>query len=290
MIARSVHDDSEDLPQVRRVFESLSFKWTPAFNLTQGQAVMVPFDWFFAINEFNGSSAGNCREEAVLQGICEIVERHVSSIISHEQRRVPKIHPESALDPLVVHMQDRYRQCGIRLHLSDFTLDTGIPTVGVLAYDPQTHPATSEIVWTAGTTPNPEKALSRALTEVAQSRLTQIHGAREDTTVADFRKRIGYERTKRMNRYWFSAAERRGFSEIPSFDTPDFLDDIALAQQRLREAGLSRMIVVNLTRETIGVPVVRVVVPGLEVFAMDQERIGRRCHEARDRRLSRSKP
>jgi ribosomal protein S12 methylthiotransferase accessory factor len=167
-IARSVHDDSEDLPHVRRIFESLPFKWTPAFNLTRGQAVMVPFDWFFAINEFNGSSAGNCREEAVLQGICEIVERHVSSIISHEQRRVPAIRPESAHDPLVISMLDRYRQCGIRLCLSDFTLDTGIPTVGVLAHDPQTHPEASEIVWTAGTASNPEKALSRALTEVAQ--------------------------------------------------------------------------------------------------------------------------
>jgi len=168
MIARSVHDDSDDWPHVQRIFESLCFKWTPAFNLTRGQAVMVPFDWFFAINEFNGSSAGNCREEAVLQGICEVVERHVSSIISHEQRRVPAIHPESAHDPLVVGMLNRYRQCGIRLHLSDFTLDTGIPTVGVLAYDPETHPDASEIVWTAGTTPSPEKALSRALTEVAQ--------------------------------------------------------------------------------------------------------------------------
>jgi ribosomal protein S12 methylthiotransferase accessory factor len=167
-IARSVHDASEDLPISRRIFESLSFKWTRAFNLTRGHPVLIPFDWFFGINEFNGSSAGNCREEAILQGICEIVERHVSSIISHAQLRVPAIRPESAQDPLVVDLLDRYRRCGIRVYISDFTLDTGIPTVGVLAYDPQTHPTMSEIVWTAGTTPCPEKALSRALTEVAQ--------------------------------------------------------------------------------------------------------------------------
>jgi len=92
-----------------------------------------------------------------LQGICEIVERHVSSIISHEQRRVTSIRPESARDPLVVDMLAKYRKCGIRLFLSDFTLDTGIPTVGVLAYDPQTHPQASEIVWTAGTTPSPKR-------------------------------------------------------------------------------------------------------------------------------------
>jgi ribosomal protein S12 methylthiotransferase accessory factor len=168
LIARSVHDASEDLPKIRPIFERLPFNWTWAFNLTQGHAVMIPFDWFFAINEFNGSSAGNCKEEAILQGICETVERHVSSIISHKQRRVPAIRPESAQDPLVVEMLAKYRRCGIRLFISDFTLNTGIPTVGVLAYDPQTHPQRSEIVWTAGTTPSPEKALSRALTEVAQ--------------------------------------------------------------------------------------------------------------------------
>ena len=44
----------------------------------------------------------------------------------------------------------------------------GIPSVGILAYDPSTFPEKSEIVWTAGTTPDPQKALSRALTEVAQ--------------------------------------------------------------------------------------------------------------------------
>jgi ribosomal protein S12 methylthiotransferase accessory factor len=52
--------------------------------------------------------------------------------------------------------------------MNDISSDTGIPSVSVLAYDPSTFPQMSEIVWTAGTTPNPHKALIRALTEVAQ--------------------------------------------------------------------------------------------------------------------------
>ena len=167
-IARSVHDDSDDLPASRRIFETLPFNWTWAFNLTRGSAVQLPFDWFFAINEFNGPSAGNCKEEAILQGICEIVERHVSSVISHGHLAVPGIRPETAEDSMVVDMLAKYRRCGIRLAVSDFTLAMGIPSVGVLAYDPTTFPDQSEIVWTAGTTPSPEKAFSRALTEVAQ--------------------------------------------------------------------------------------------------------------------------
>ena len=168
LIAKSVHDESQDLPITRKIFENLPLKWTWAYNLTRKEETLVPFDWFFAINEFNGPSAGNCVEEAISQGICEIIERHTSSVISHNQLKVPAIRADSATDSLVIEMIGKYRRIGVQLFVSDFTLDTGIPSVGVLAYDPATFPELSEIVWTAGTTPDPQKAFSRALTEVAQ--------------------------------------------------------------------------------------------------------------------------
>jgi ribosomal protein S12 methylthiotransferase accessory factor len=168
MIAQSVHDDSEDLDASKKIFENIPLKWTKAFNLTSNQEILIPFNWFYTINEFNGPSAGNCVEEALLQGISEIVERHVSSLVNHNRLKVPAVNLDSATDPMVVEMIKKYRRAGIKLYLSDFSLDTGIPSIGVLAYDPANFPEKSEIVWTAGTTPDPEKALSRALTEVAQ--------------------------------------------------------------------------------------------------------------------------
>ncbi|MBW2107616.1 MAG: YcaO-like family protein [Deltaproteobacteria bacterium] len=168
VIARSVHGTSEDLNNARQVFSRLPLQWTQATNLTRHEEVLIPFNWFFAINEFNGPSAGNCTEEALSQGICEVVERHVSSLVSRSKMKTPAIRLDSVTDPVVVDMLGKYRKNGVRLFASDFSLDTGIPSVGVLAYDPATFPDTSEIVWTAGTTPNPQKALSRALTEVAQ--------------------------------------------------------------------------------------------------------------------------
>lgn len=167
-IARSVHDETDAAERVRPVFEALPMRWTEGWNLTEGCSVMVPFDWFYAINAFNGPSAGNCTEEALVQGICEIVERHVCSLVSRNRIRVPAIRPQTATDPLVQDMLGKYERNGIRLVVSDFTLEMGIPTVGVLAWDPSTFPESSEIVWTAGTTPSPEKAFSRALTEIAQ--------------------------------------------------------------------------------------------------------------------------
>lgn len=168
MIADSVHDDSKDIDITRKIFEELPLKWTKGYNLTQGKEVIVPFNWFFMINEFNGPSAGNCGEEAISQGICEVVERHVSSIISHGKLSVPAVNPDSADDPMVMKMVENFRNAGIKLYISDFSMDMGIPSIGVLAYDPSTFSQKSEIVWTAGTTPDPQKALSRALSETAQ--------------------------------------------------------------------------------------------------------------------------
>ncbi|HUV50000.1 MAG TPA: YcaO-like family protein [Anaerolineae bacterium] len=168
MIAESVHDDSNELETTKKIFENIPLKWTRAYNLTQNKETLIPFNWFFTINEFNGTSAGNCAEEALIQGICEVVERHTSSIIGQNNLKIPSISADSATEPLVKEMIQKYRNAGIKLYISDFTLDLGIPTVGILAYDPSTFPEKSEIVWTAGTTPDPQKALSRALSEVAQ--------------------------------------------------------------------------------------------------------------------------
>ena len=168
IIAQSVHEDSIDLDRAHEVFSKVPLKWTWGYNLTRDEEILVPFNWFFAINEFNGPASGNCLEEAILQGICEVVERHVSSIISRNKLKTTAIDLGSVTDPLALELIQKYRKAGIKLYTSDFSLNTGIPTVGILAYDPSTFPEKSELVWTAGTTPNPQKALIRTLTEVAQ--------------------------------------------------------------------------------------------------------------------------
>jgi ribosomal protein S12 methylthiotransferase accessory factor len=168
LIALSVHDSSDEVQKAKGVFSRIPLRWTWAYNLAKEEEILIPFNWFYAINEFNGPSAGNCVEEALIQGICEIVERHVSSLVSRDKRKTPPIALNSITDPVALDMIRKYQKVGVKLFITDFTLDTGIPTIGALAYDPGTFPERSEIVWTAGTTPGPHKALIRALTEVAQ--------------------------------------------------------------------------------------------------------------------------
>jgi len=164
----SVHDRHSSVQLLEQLLDDIPMQWAWGTNVTQGTDVLIPFSWFFAINEFNGPSAGNTYEEAALQGICEIVERHVCSVVNNTRSATPRINPDSVQDAVGKELIDKFRKNNIELYLNDFSLDTGICTVAALAIDRSTFPGKSEIVYTAGTTPDPEKALIRAITEVAQ--------------------------------------------------------------------------------------------------------------------------
>lgn len=87
--------------------------------------------------------------------------------------------------------------------------------------------------------------------------------------------RLGYEGLKRLNAHWYAETEEKSFDGVESLDNDDILEDIDVMVRRLRRAGLEGVIVVDLTSE-MKVPVVRVVVPGLEAYAFDDERFGDR--------------
>jgi len=255
MIAQSVHDNSEDLIISRKIFEDLPLKWTKAFNLTRNQEILIPFNWFYTINEFNGPSAGNCVEEALSQGICEIVERHVSSIISHNHLKVPEIQVSSVSDPMVREMIEKFKKAGISIFISDFSLDMGIPSVGVLAYDPSTFPERSEIVWTAGTTPGPEKALSRALTEVAQ-----LAG---DFDTASRYVASGLPKLKRIEDADFiiNSGEKIDIQMLPELSNKNIKIEVEDCISALAKKGLE-VIVVDTMHPLLDIPAFYTIIPG----------------------------
>jgi len=254
-IAKSVHDESADLEAAEVIFKSLPLRWTGAWNLTREREVLVPIDWFYAINAFNGPSAGNCAAEALCQGICEVVERHVSSLVSRQRISTPRIDPGSATDGLLREMLGKYEKNGIRIYITDFTLDMGIPTVCVLAYDPATFPSRSEIVWTAGTTPNPEKALSRALTEVAQ-------------LAGDFNSGSNYVASglPKFTRladadYVIQAPGRVLLADLPDISNRNIRNEVAACVQELARRDFD-VLAIDTTHPKLGVPAFYTIVPG----------------------------
>ncbi|MDD1674883.1 MAG: YcaO-related McrA-glycine thioamidation protein, partial [Methanomicrobiales archaeon] len=253
-----------DLILPRGVDPDARIPWVEGFDIVRNETVLVPahavfhplhprFGRLFRTNT-NGLASGNVLEEAVFHGLAELIERDAWSLVEATKNTGPLV--RNVTDPLAAMLLEKFSAAGVEVRLRDITSDIGIPTFAAASDDLRLHdPALLTIGM--GTHTSARVAVLRALTEVAQSRLTQIHGAREDTNVADFRKSIGYERAKRINRHWFSENEGIDFGDVPSFESGDFLDDIMYAIGRLHKRGLNRVVVTDLTRAEIGVPVVR---------------------------------
>ena len=269
--------------------------WTEGFDIVNNEEVILPAHAVFHPlphnyrgpfrTTTNGLASGNTFEEAVFHALSEVIERDAWSLVEACRDTGPCV--TGITDPAILAMQEKFAKAQVEVRVRDITSDIGIPTMAAVADDVLLKDPMLLTIG-IGTHTSARIAVMRALTEVAQSRLTQIHGAREDTTLAELRKKMGYDRAKRINSYWFRDNGTEDYSGIRSSDTDDFRKDIENIIVALGKQGLDRVIVTDLTREEIGIPVVRVVVPGLEVFAMDPERRGERVKNAQDHRLSRS--
>ncbi len=253
-LARSLFDDSPEVQQAAALYQDWPLYFVPATNLTRGEALLLPFHWFYLIEEYNGPAAGNCLEEAILQGLCEVVERHVASVISHDRLMTPLIDPESVTDPVARDLLERFRNNGITVYLRDFSLDTGIPSVGALAFDPATFPQESEIVFTCGTTPDPAKSVIRALTEVAQ-------------LAGDFHRRTSYRPTLPKYEslaeaaYLMAEGPVAPLDSLPSLGHDNLAEEIRRCLAALDRLGLE-VLVVDVTHPELRLPAVYVLIPG----------------------------
>jgi ribosomal protein S12 methylthiotransferase accessory factor len=129
------------------------------------------------------------------------------------------------------------------------------------------------LVMGAGTHPSPQVAAVQALTEVAQRRAVRIQGATASEEREAFVQRIGYDRMKRLNREWFAPAASVDLASLPDLSNPTIGGDIRLVLAEL-DGKVERACVCELNRTKV--PVVRVIVPGLEVSSINKERVKRR--------------
>ncbi len=254
-LKKSIYDTRTPTELCLKFLEDLPLRWVKAWNITLGREQWVPIDWFYMINEYNGPASGNTLEEAILQGLCEVVERHVGSIVSNDMTVTPEIDMDSIHDPAAIELVNKFRANGIELFVRDISLDTGVPTVAVLAYDPSTFPERSEIVFTAGTTSNPEKSLCRALTEVAQ-------------LAGDFQSRTSYRPTLpkyaslEEAAYLMKSNGKRSILEMSNHDDNNIRVEIERCVAALSKTDL-HVLAINVTHPRLQVPAVYTIIPGV---------------------------
>jgi ribosomal protein S12 methylthiotransferase accessory factor len=237
-----------------------------------------PRRWMpFAIGT-NGLAGGNHFLEALGAALYEVVER--DAVACHRMAAGAGVHQmervilDTIHSPLVRDLLDRLRAAGIKPAVYDCATDSDVPCYLAVIYD--------ELLPNVGfyrgygAHLDPAIAMVRAITEAVQARVITIAGSRDDF----------FRRDQLVNRF---VSGKRGTDILESVpetvdarlrkdeSTDSFEGDIHVVLGKLARVGLNQVIVLDLSHEEIGIPVTRVIVPGLEGYMFDHYRPGHRA-------------
>ena len=276
--------DVHRLPKVhpRPVPPHQPLLWAEGYDLLQNARTWVPFEsvtlsfvhppghvaTFYTSS--NGLASGNHMLEAICHGLCETLERDAIALWLHEEgdelAKQRQLDLATVDDPLCRSILERLAAESVRVALWDVTSDSGIPTYACGIFDkPQ---------WRAkglflgyGTHLSPPVALLRAMTEAVQCRLAFIVGSRDDLPPAEYGTHASADTLLDLERQLQEPPPALDFRQRASLSTDTFEEDIATLLSALQRMGVESAVVVDLSLPEVGIPVVKMVVPGLEVEA-----------------------
>ena len=253
--------------------------WTPVWSLTQQRHRHLPTSMLYSmapeqrgpadlIADSNGCAAGNTLEEAIMQGFYELTERDAFAIWWYNRLRVPEVDLGSFEDDYLASAADNYGRYERDLWMLDVTSDIGIPTFVALSRRPDAE--TEDIIYGAGTHADARIAALRAICELNQC-LTWLPrpGSRDGQPMIDDPLALRWWKTARLAECsWLAPAEggplRQG-SEYPAPESEDMREDVEHCRALVEARGME-FLVLDQTRPDIGMPVVRVIVPGMRHF------------------------
>jgi len=252
--------------------------WVEGYDLIRQEACWVPaeivhtdytqpLDGYFLAGS-NGLASGNHLIEAIGSAICELVERDATALWNASGVRAKAqrtIDIDSVDDPDCRTLLAKYDKAGIVVRLWDVTTDIGIAAFICDIRDLSAgEPGRLRRFHGAGCHPDRAIALARALTEAAQTRLTYITGIRDDLLPSEYQEPASAEIVDALLDALRQEAEPGSYREVPSFAADDLAKDLRSELERLQSVGIDRVVVIDLSRPEFAIPVVRVVIPGLE--------------------------
>ena len=250
------HIEQED--SIIEELKNIPLQWAPSYNLTRKKNTLLP-SLYGEIVMSNGLAAGNTIEEAIIQGICEITERHVISEIEINKLNTPSINLDSIKNPMILQLINKYIEADMEIILKDFTLGMGIPTIGIIGYYSSSAEIAEVCYVDAGTHTDPIKALFRALTELPQC-IRNFSRRQTDEEKNKFSNQgiIFSGVVNKNNSFYLEESEKTiDFDSILNSACGDIKDEIDMATDVLARKGIE-IIVLNKTHPLLNIPVVRV--------------------------------
>jgi YcaO-like protein with predicted kinase domain len=242
--------------------------WVPAETVHLDTTLPPKTGCGYFLASSNGLASGNHLLEAISAGICEVVERDAVALWTARtlaDQGARRLDLASVDVPDCRRFLDAYDKAGMAVRVWNVTSDVGIAAficdIFARADDPS---ADLPRFRGAGCHPSSGIALARALSEAAQVRLTHIAGIRDDLPKSEYKRQAPEKLGAALLDYRSRQATPCAFQEVPDFEIDDLAVEVRWQVDRLRQAGMHQVIVVDLTRAEFAIPVVKVVVPGLE--------------------------
>ncbi len=213
----------------------------------------------------NGLASGNHLLEAINHGLAEVVERDAITLWLQrdlEHKVSTTLDLGAVDDPECRALFDALRARGMGITVWDVTSDVGIPVYYCLLRGGEADDLDPE--FGGGCHPCREIALLRAVTEAVQARTTFIAGSRDDFGPDVYDAAARRARAASCEALAGASRPSRTLGAAPSFEGATLESDLRWMLDRLRTAGYREAVYVDLTSPEIGIPVVRVLVPGLE--------------------------
>ena len=252
--------------------------WTPIWSLSAQRTRYLPTASLFfgypvspgnayAGADSNGNAAGTCREDAILQGFLELVERDSVALWWYNMLRRPAIDLTTFDEPYFATWQERYRAANRETWALDLTSDLGIPSVVTVSR--RIDKPRQDILIAFGAHFDVKVAISRAMTEMNQflPAVLNVTAGSEEYLFPDPEQQHWWRNATLENQPYLMPVEGRSRTASDYYDltTDDLAEDVRLAERIVARAGME-MLVLDQTRPDIGLPVVKVVVPGMRHF------------------------
>lgn len=253
--------------------------------LVPAELVFLPFpselghQRYFGSNS-NGLCSGNSVLEATVHGLAEVIERDICSFQAIKDETL--LVSNRSLPSRIRKIDSNLSSMGMNLYVRHLENIFDIPYfMAVVAESESRDPIYISVGY--GCHPCKEVALTRAVCEALQSRLSFIHGGRDDLT--DRYQRFKRWPIKARTEYAKKLLDQVSRSEsCVNFgrirDRSEVAVDLQSALETLLNAlasnGFRRVLRVIYTPPKSPLQVVRIIVPGLECFTETTARIGLR--------------